>query len=54
MNKTLKSLRLMKENKITKMKNNVFATFYQFKRSKRINVYENKFRYLQRVNISIL
>ena len=31
----LKSLRLMKANKFTKMKNNVFAVFYQFKKSEK-------------------
>ena len=31
----LKSSRLMKTNKFIKMKNNVFATFYQFKKSKK-------------------
>ena len=31
----LKSLRLMKMNKFTKMKNNAFATLYQFKKSRK-------------------
>ena len=33
--KILKSLRLMKINKFTKMKNNIFAILYQFKKLKK-------------------
>ena len=33
--KMLESLRLMRANKFIKVKNNVFAIFYQFKKSKK-------------------
>ena len=35
MTEMLKSSRLMKTSKFTKVKNNVFATFYQFKKSRK-------------------
>ena len=42
--KMLKSSRLRKMNKFTKVKNNAFAVLYQFKKLKKINMYENEFK----------
>ena len=49
----LKSLRLMKMSKFTKMKNNIFAIFDQFKKSKKMNMYKNGYKCIQRVNMLI-